>query len=115
MGYHFFLIFKPVHIPKKCNEELSEKLSKTFTTRNFSCTNFVHKSPYQTTVVCCNPIFHQGSLPMDHLPFSHIFLISVGLAQARLNNTVGMFLFTLCMECCVHVNCLRIPIHRKKQ
>ena len=27
---------------------------------------FVHEPPYQTTVVCCNPVFHRGSLDMDH-------------------------------------------------
>ena len=25
-----------------------------------------------------------------------------------------MFLFTPCMECCGHVNCLRIPIDREE-
>ena len=27
---------------------------------------FVHEPPYQTTVVCCNPVFHRGRSCMDH-------------------------------------------------
>ena len=27
---------------------------------------FVHEPPYQTTVVCCNPVFHCGRSSMDH-------------------------------------------------
>ena len=27
---------------------------------------FVHEPPYQTTVVCCNPVFHHGRSHMDH-------------------------------------------------
>ena len=43
---------------------------------------FVHEPPYQTTVVCCNTVFHCGSLHMDHRT---IFHLRVGLAQAHPN------------------------------
>ena len=44
---------------------------------------YVHEPLYQTTVVCCNPIFHRGSLIMGHLTAFHV---RVGLAQACPNN-----------------------------
>ena len=43
---------------------------------------FVHEPLYQTTVVCCNAVFHRGSSRMDHCT---VFHIRVGLAQARPN------------------------------
>ena len=43
---------------------------------------FVHEPPYQTTVVCCNAVFHRGSSRMDHRTVLHV---RVGLAQARPN------------------------------
>ena len=46
---------------------------------------FVHEPPYQTTVMCCNPVFRRGSSRMDHRT---VFHVRVGLAQARPNNTV---------------------------
>ena len=44
---------------------------------------FVHEPPYQTTVVCCNAVFHCGSWRMHHRTVLHV---RVGLAQARPNN-----------------------------
>ena len=32
----------------------------------------VHEPPYQTTVVCCNFIYHHGSLYMGHHAILHI-------------------------------------------
>ena len=46
---------------------------------------FVHKPPYQTTVVCCNADFRHGSSCMDHRT---VFHVRVGLAQARPNYTI---------------------------
>ena len=43
---------------------------------------FVQEPPYQTTVVCCNAVFHHGSSCMDHRT---ILNIRVGLAQAHPN------------------------------
>ena len=43
---------------------------------------FVHESPYQTTVVCCNVVFRRSSSRMDHRT---VFHVRVGLAQARPN------------------------------
>ena len=41
---------------------------------------FVHKPPYQTVVVHCNPIFRCGSSCMDH---HTAFYVRVQLTQAR--------------------------------
>ena len=38
---------------------------------------FVHEPPYQTTVMCCNPVFRFGSSRMDHHTSFHV---RVGLA-----------------------------------
>ena len=41
---------------------------------------FVHEPPYQTTVVCCNPVFRRGSSRMDHRTFSTLEWGSLRLA-----------------------------------
>ena len=40
---------------------------------------FVNELPYQTTVVCCDPIFHRDRLRTNHRTILHV---SVGLTQA---------------------------------
>ena len=32
----------------------------------------VHEPLYQTTVVCCNPVFHCGSLYINHCAVLHV-------------------------------------------
>ena len=41
---------------------------------------FVHEPLYQTVVVCCNSVFHCGSLHMDHCA---ILYIRAGLDQGQ--------------------------------
>ena len=55
---------------------------------------FVHEPPYQTVVVCCNPVFLHSSSHMDHRT---IFYVRVGPARAHPNHSSCYFNYVITM------------------